>query len=55
MNRLPTGVITAGIVFVVVVVFVAALALQNWTVDLLLGLAGVVAALLVISRPGAHA
>ena len=42
-------------VAIVVLVFVAALVLQNWTVDLLLGLAGVVAAILFISRPGAHA
>lgn len=55
MSHLPTGVATAATVSLVVLVFVAALILENWTIDLLLGLAGVVAALLVLSRPGTHA
>lgn len=55
MSQLPSGITTGIALLVIVLAFVLALVLQNWTVDLLLGLAGVVAAVVVIAKPRAHA
>jgi hypothetical protein len=55
MHHLPSSVATLALVSIAILAFVAALLLQNWALDLLVGLGSVVAAVVVLSRPGAHA
>jgi hypothetical protein len=55
MHHLATIAATVTVVSLIILVFVAALMLQNWVIDLLVGLGCMALALVLIARPGPHA
>jgi hypothetical protein len=55
MHHLATSAATVAVVSCIILIFVAAFLIQNWVVDLLVGLGSVVAALVVIARSGPQA